>query len=168
MNTSTFHPPSVWLTNVIMKKQYYKTCQIKKKTKQIKVLEYNITSTIWYVQALLVYYNIIIVIGKRQKSWRSLLKKQWHELQKYSPQVHKLKPLGPEKSTALKGKSHFLWGQTANLQAAWERDDVVRKEELKLVEIWWRQRLVQETRLRTLERKDTADNMTDHRGPNSS
>lgn len=51
MNTSTFHPTSVWLTNVIMKKQYYKTCQIKK-NKQKKELEYNITSTIWYVQAL--------------------------------------------------------------------------------------------------------------------
>lgn len=51
INTSTFHPTSVWLTNAVMKKQYYKTCQIKKNNKK-KELEYNITITIWYVQAL--------------------------------------------------------------------------------------------------------------------
>jgi len=45
MNTSTVHPTSVPLTKAIMKKQYYKTCQIKKNKNKIE-LEYNITSTI--------------------------------------------------------------------------------------------------------------------------
>lgn len=86
MNTSTFHPTSVWLTNVIMKKQYYKTCQIKKNS--TKELEYNITSTIWYVQASsFAYYKY----RYRQKAKK--LKTAAEETMacaNYSPQVHKL------------------------------------------------------------------------------
>lgn len=38
MNAFTFHPTSVWLTNVFMKKQNYKTCQIKKNRLELSTM----------------------------------------------------------------------------------------------------------------------------------
>lgn len=119
MNTSTFHPTSVWLTNVIMKKQYYKTCQIKKKNRtRIQYNKYYLICT-----SIIVYYNYCY----RQKAKK--LKTAAEETMacaKYSPQVHKLRTLCSEhnlvrqKSTAFVGKSHSHEDRRQNLQAVGE------------------------------------------------
>lgn len=106
-----FIPHLFWLTNVIMKKQYYKTCQIKKKkkkTKQQKITRIQYNKYYLICTSIIVYYNYCY----RQKAKK--LKTAAEETMacaKYSPQVHKLRTLRcgqslvRQKSTAFIGKS---------------------------------------------------------------
>lgn len=141
--------------------------------KQENKLEYNITSTIWYVQAL--KFIIIIVIGKRQKSWRLLLKKQWH-VQKYSPRVHKLRGRSAlsrsssgRKSTAFVGKSCSREDRQQKCTSCEAMGTISLKLSLwKPGEDCHHQRDTQY--IWTVERKDTADHwrrlLTDQTAPN--
>lgn len=95
-----------------MKKQYYKTCQIKKrKTKQNRTrIQYNKYYLI--CTSVIVYYTVVIVYRQKAKKLKTAAEETM-ACAKYSSQVHKLRTARSEqdhvrrKSTAFVGKSRF-------------------------------------------------------------
>lgn len=161
-----------------MKKQYYKTCQIKKKQKQkqnrprIQYNKYYLICT-----SIIVYYNYCY--RQKAKKLKTAAEEETMACAKYSPRVHKLRTLCSEQSL-IRRKIYcfcrqilFPWGQTANVQAVreWGKYHLQWFRKAKLVEAWWR-RLSHHQRdryLRTVERKRHCWSLTEIiDGPNSS